>query len=136
LLLLCNFSSVLPVLVMLSSFLADLDTLAVLPHSKICLGFAEIGSDEFGVTFDSLVAIMDSAGEGHEFDESCCSIAVPSRIFRRPFHHLAVGFDSARPVSCFELLISELAGFVSFGWVNVCRTITFDLGFLGGTKLG
>ena len=108
-------------------FVADVDAFAVLLHGEEGLCFAEVSADEVGVFLDGGLAVRDRGGEGHEFDESCCTIGVASRIVGGSFRHFRVRFHGCRPVGLFEVLAAEFAGFLG--------EVGADVGFLRGDYL-
>jgi len=57
------------------------------------LRFPQVSFDEFGITPDRFVAVLNCRGERKQLDEGGGAIAVASRVIRRAFREFGICFD-------------------------------------------
>ena len=133
-LLLLNLSLVLPANIMLHRLGADIETLVVLLHRKVGLGFAQISSDEVGISLDGFVAVGNRTGKSHELDESGGTIRKASRVFGGSFGPLGVCCYRTWPVCLLEFLIAEFSSFIGFFRTDIGFLLGDNLCFFGSAK--
>ncbi|KAF2006440.1 hypothetical protein P154DRAFT_259096 [Amniculicola lignicola CBS 123094] len=136
LLLLSDLPRVFATLVVSHRLLAYVKALVELLHHHQSLCFAEVGTDELGVSFDGLVAILNRRWEAEEFDEACCTVGVSAGVFWGALNHLRVRFDRSRPIRLLELGIAELACLFGLFGIDVGILVGLDLCLFSGAQLG
>ncbi|KAF2644638.1 hypothetical protein P280DRAFT_176184 [Massarina eburnea CBS 473.64] len=134
--LVADLTSVLPVDIRFHGLGAHIDTLVVLSHRKVRLCLTQVCSDKLGVALDSLVAIRNGRRERKELDEAGSTVGVATCIVGCTLDHLAVGFDSRRPICFLELRVPKRTCLLSLLWVDVCVLVCRDLGLFCRAKLG
>ena len=131
LLLLLDLAVIGPSLVVFESFGAHIQALVVFLHCEVSLRFPQICSDEFRVAFDGLVAICYGSGEGHQFDQSCCTVGVAAWVVWSTLGHFGVCFDGSGPIRFLELLIPKLTRLVGLFGIDIGIFLCNYLGLLG-----
>jgi hypothetical protein len=131
-----DLAGVLVLSVSSGSLVAGVETLVVVLHGEIDLGFTDVGAHEFGVYLDSEVAVFDGFGKGDEFLQGSSTVGVTAGVLGCALDHLRVCLDGASKVGGFEETVTFLTGFVGLCGVDVSVSLFLNLLLLGVAELG
>lgn len=122
--------------VVLSGLGEGIQSTVELLHGDKSLTLAHVGTDELGVTADSLVAVLDGLGESHQLDQSRSTVGVTTGVLRSTLGHLGESINSGGPVTLLELLLTELTGLLGLGGIHVGVLLGGGLELLSVAQLG